>query len=155
MNLDVFLATCKAAWRQSSRPSRDEILFPSVEVEVEILERFAERGQFDHSAKELFSMSDAMSFITDKAWHYWLPAYLLAILQYPEDADVLPERVADSLYRWNARDRLKLLSLDQLEVLKNYFTIRIESRFATIGEDEAMVAVTRESHKRDTKDTAY
>ena len=41
--------------------------------------------------------NDALHFFTDEAFHFYLPAYLLAVLERYDDADILPEMLVGVL----------------------------------------------------------
>src|SRR5690349_8547569 len=57
-----------------------------------------------HQAGELRKHDAALSLFTDKAFRYWLPAFMLAELEEPETADVIAERIAYHFSEAQGRD---------------------------------------------------
>ena len=52
-----------------------------------------------HTVADLRHHSAALSFFTDAAFRYWLPAFMLASLEDPEAADIIPESIEFSMRR--------------------------------------------------------
>ena len=82
-----------------------------------------------HHVQDLRCHNAALSFFTDKAFRYWLPAFMLAELNYPVEADVIAQGIAFSLTdsesaearrRHFARDELKAIAAFLDECARRY-----------------------------------
>ena len=65
----------------------------------DIVEYFRGTSRFGHDVAMLRFHSVALSFFTDAAYRYWLPSFMLAVLDHPGEADVIPEFIVSSLMR--------------------------------------------------------
>lgn len=83
-----------------------------------IVDYFRGTGWRGHRVQDLRRHEAALSFFTDKAFRYWLPAFMLADLESPEEADVIAEGIvfhltesedADSRLRQFAPAELKAI----------------------------------------------
>ena len=71
-----------------------------------------------HRVQNLRRHEAAMSFFTDKAFRYWLPAFMLAELENPIEADVIGEGIAFHLTEGSRADaRLREFAQDELEAI--------------------------------------
>ncbi len=71
-----------------------------------------------HRVQDLRRHEAAMSFFTDKAFRYWLPAFMLAELEDPEAADVIGEGIAFHLTKGESADaRLQQFAQDELKAI--------------------------------------
>jgi hypothetical protein len=59
-----------------------------------IVEYFRSTGWNGHRVRDLRYHVDALAFFTDGAFRYWLPAFMLAELVAPDEADVIAEYIA-------------------------------------------------------------
>ncbi len=81
-----------------------------------------------HSVEELRLHAAALSLFTPEAFRYFLPAFMLATLQDPDRADVIPDSIAFHLAAGSnsdpawVRERLVLLSSDQRDAVRAFFT---------------------------------
>lgn len=62
----------------------------------------------DHHWKELpfeilFQNRDVLTYLSDTAYRFYLPAYLLAVLLHPEEVDTLLDRMVDHLSPSNGK----------------------------------------------------
>jgi len=62
-----------------------------------IYEYFVGSDQFDHHVSDLRYHSCALSFFTNEAFRYWLPAFMIAELTEPDEADIIGESIAYQL----------------------------------------------------------
>jgi hypothetical protein len=66
-----------------------------------------------------------LSFFTDKAFRYWLPAFMLADLENPVAADVIGEGIAFSLGEsWDAERRIRQFSQQELRAIAAYLDLQ-------------------------------
>ena len=83
-----------------------------------IVEYFRGTTWRGHRVQDLRCHSAALSFFTDKAFRYWLPAFMLAELENPDAADSIAEGIALHLSDANLADaRLKQFSQSELKAL--------------------------------------
>lgn len=86
-----------------------------------IVEYFKGTTWRGHRVRDLRHHVVALSFFTDKAFRYWLPAFMLAELEDPEgEADVIAECIASSFRRSNTR--LEKFSAAELEGIAGFLT---------------------------------
>lgn len=71
-----------------------------------------------HTTISLRQHSVAMSFFTPQAFRYWLPAFMLAELDDPDEADVIAESIAfhltPSKSHWNRLSEFTTAELDAI-----------------------------------------
>lgn len=93
-------------------------------------EFFGSKQWFDISVRELRREGDAASLFTREAYCYFLPAYLIAALTDPDEADVLVDGLEFQFGRkpeddWGyfhwLSEILALLTHDELKVCQRYF----------------------------------
>jgi len=82
-----------------------------------IVEYFRGKSWRGHKVLDLRHHGAALSFFTDKAFRYWLPAFMLAELETPIEADVIGENIASSLTRRGYEARLGEFAQDELEAI--------------------------------------
>jgi hypothetical protein len=71
-----------------------------------------------HQVQDLRFHECALSYFTDKAFRYWLPAFMIAELKHPVEADVIGEGIAFHLTERDSADaRLRQFSQDELEAI--------------------------------------
>ncbi len=71
-----------------------------------------------HRVQDLRHHEAAMSFFTDKAFRYWLPAFMLAELESPEEADIIAGGIVFHLTEASgATSRLGEFAQDELEAI--------------------------------------
>jgi len=64
-----------------------------------------------HAVRDLRYHSAALSFFTDRAFRYWLPAFMLGSLEDDETADIIPESI-----EFHMRDDQKLALFTPVEL---------------------------------------
>jgi hypothetical protein len=75
-----------------------------------------------HGVRDLRIHDSALSFFTDKAFRYWLPAFMIADLEHPEEADIIGESIVFHLTKAdNADARLRQFAQDELDAIATYF----------------------------------
>jgi len=71
-----------------------------------------------HRVQALRIHEVALSLFTDKAFRYWLPAFMLAELENPKEADIIGEGIAFHLTDAESADaRLRQFAQDELEAI--------------------------------------
>lgn len=120
------------------------------------------RGKFwrELSAKELRSQSGAGSLFTVKAYCYYLPAYLTAALQNPEELDVcvddLPFLFGSEPKDVYGQDRLSkilgMLSDAELQVVLRYLRYRCDLEEDYLGYYARSISNVERALSRDTTD---
>lgn len=77
----------------------------------------------------LIENRDRLSLLTDPAWYAFLPAFLLAIIEYPWEVDVLVDNLLanlvppdpQALYQARFMDRVGLLNSPQARAILRFF----------------------------------
>jgi hypothetical protein len=110
------------AWRAVPYP--DKIVPPDSQEFDDIENYFGSTTWRGHSPVDLRCHSAAFTFFTPEAFHYWLPAFMIAAINNPEEADVVCERIAWSVSDSYAAQRWPLFSLAQREAVARYFRFR-------------------------------
>jgi hypothetical protein len=71
-----------------------------------------------HKVQDLRKHAAALSLFTDRAFRYWLPAFMLAELENPEAADIIGEHIASDLTGSDTADaRLDQFAHDELQAI--------------------------------------
>lgn len=75
-----------------------------------------------HHVLDLRKHECALAYFTDKAFRYWLPAFMLADLESPEEADIIAEGIAFHLTESDvAEARCHHFSTVELEAIAAFF----------------------------------
>jgi len=83
---------------------------------------FSGTSQEGHAARDLRRHASALSFFTSEAFHYYLPAFAIAVLQEPEDADIIYDHLIYDFHASSStRERLELFNAAQREAMVQYF----------------------------------
>jgi hypothetical protein len=69
----------------------------ATEQDEGIVEYFRGTTWRGHRVRDLRCHCAALSFFTHRAFRYWLPAFMLASLANPEEADVIPYHIASDV----------------------------------------------------------
>ena len=96
----VLLKQIEEAFEDASVPPPDQVVdqVPYLDLERdEITATFRGRKWQDLPYDTLRHESAALCFFTANAYHYYLPAYLRAVISHYDDVDVLPEEIVYSL----------------------------------------------------------
>ena len=93
-----------------------------------VYEYFVGSDQFDHDVKDLWYHSCALSFFTDAAFRYWIPAFMIAELENPVEADIIGESIAFHLSKaQGAHDKICQFSQSEIEALKLFLTTCVDN----------------------------
>ena len=125
MQAATLIACIEDAWRDVPRPPDSGIFTPDSYDDEDIVNYFSGTTWRGHHAADLRAYSSAFTFFTPAAWHYWLPAFVIAAIEEPEEADACVERLTQSIYDDNAANRVALLSTTQRHALCEYFRFQI------------------------------
>lgn len=120
-----------AAWSDVSAPTVDKIAEHHCEECDEIAEYFGgQPWQQFASITELRYHSDALALFSNVAFHYYLPAFMIATLRDAVAADVIPDNIVYS-FRCElgqaARGRLELFSQTQRAVVAEFLEMLYEN----------------------------
>ena len=109
-----------------------------------VADYFRKTSWHGHSVQNLRYHSCALSFFTPAAFHYYLPAFLIADLEDPEEADIITNSVQfDFTASSSSRtDRMKLFSAPQLAVIELYIdhVIARDGHYAIAAEAKDFLA---------------
>jgi len=96
---ELIVERIKIAWDGVAYPGDDKIFTPHSYDDEDITEYFRGTTWEGHSAKSLRGYSSAIStFFTPIAYHYWLPAFLIAAIENPEELDAGLGSLISSLF---------------------------------------------------------
>src|SRR5687767_12111921 len=127
MNAAEVIQLIENAWRDVEYPGDDRIFTPDSYDDEDITNYFRGTTWRGHDTAKLRARSSAFTFFTPEAFHYWLPAFLIAAVENPEDADVLLDYIPRSVSDGYASRRLLLFSQAQREALAAYLRFQIEN----------------------------
>ena len=100
-----------------------------------IVAYFRGRSWRGHRVEDLRRHDTALSLFTDKAFRYWLPAFMLAELEDPETADVIAESIAFHFSEFQGRDkRIEQFAQDELEAVAAFLEECARTSDSTIYE---------------------
>jgi hypothetical protein len=127
MSATDLIAEITRSWPEDPSPTQEEIFTPHSYDDEGITEYFTGTKWLGHSTGKLRARSSAVStFFTPKAFHYWLPAYLVAAVKDPielsQGIDALLSALSpDSPLATSGEqsERLTLLSTEQLNATIN------------------------------------
>lgn len=127
---DQLVTAIEAAWAGSRYPGDANIFTPHSYDDEGITEYFRGTTWQDHSAVQLRRMSSAISsFFAPEAFHYWLPAFLIAAIREPEELSQGVDALLFALSpddpqarRGELAERLSLLTRGQLEATVDAIT---------------------------------
>jgi hypothetical protein len=122
MRNDQLADKIEAAFANTPHPGSDFGDISSTQWDEGIVDYFRGTTWRCHNVRDLRYHSCALSFFTDKAFRYWLPAFMLAELEDPEEADVIAEGIAFHLTdAETAKDCLQQFTKDELEAIAAFF----------------------------------
>ena len=114
------------AWRDVGYPGDDRIFTPDSYDDEDIVTYFGGTTWRGHRPVDLRAHSSAFTFFTPEAFHYWLPAFMIAAIQSPEEADVVCDRIPSSVDDRYAPQRWRLFSPTQRQAVVAYLRFQIE-----------------------------
>jgi len=118
----------KLAWNEVEYPGDDNIFVKDSYDDEGITDYFKGTTWLGHSVQELRAHETAISiFFTCPAYHYWLPAYLIAAIQDPEELSQGIDAIVNSLTP--PQD-------------KEWGQEEFQAKMATLSNDQKMVIIT-------------
>ena len=87
----------ETAFADTPSPGNDFDDISATQWDEGIVDYFRGTSWRGHGVRDLRCQSAALSFFTDKAFRYWLPAFMLAHLEDAEQADIIAESIAGHL----------------------------------------------------------
>ena len=123
------------AWRETPYPGDNRIVPPASHDFDGIEDYFRGTSWHGHSPVNLRCHSAAFSYFTPHAFHYWLPAFMIAAIQNPAEADVICKYIPRSLNNSYSLERLSLFSPEQKRSVVAYLRFQIE-KFPDLTLDE-------------------
>ena len=135
MNVTEVIRLIEDAWRDVPYPGDDKIFTPDSYDDEDIVNYFGGTTWRGHEPARLRAHSSAFTFFTPEAFHYWFPAFMIAAIQDPEEADVILHYIPWSLNDRYAPKRWALFSLAQRQAVAAYLRFQIE-KFPDCAGDE-------------------
>ena len=123
------------AWRDVPYPGDDNIFTPDSYDDEDIVNYFGGTTWRGHDPAKLRAHSSAFTFFTPEAFHYWLPAFMIAEIENPAEADVIGDYIPWSLSNKYAPQRWPLFSQAQRNAVASYLRFQIE-KFPDCSDDE-------------------
>jgi hypothetical protein len=112
----------KAAFADTPSPGTENDDISATKYDDEgVVDYFRGTTWRGHRVEDLRRHEVAMSFFTDKAFRYWLPAFMLAELENPIEADIIGEGIVFHLTKGSgANARLREFAQDELEAVASF-----------------------------------
>jgi hypothetical protein len=114
------------AWRDVPFPGMKNIFTPDSYDDEDIVRYFGNTTWRGHDPANLRAHSSAFTFFTPEAFHYWFPAFLIAAIQNPEEADVIVQYIPWSLYDKKSARRWRLFTDSQKRAVVSYLRYQVE-----------------------------
>ncbi len=114
------------AWRGVPYPGDDKIFHPDSYDDEDITNYFRGTSWRGHDTVKLRVHSSAFTFFAPEAFHYWLPAFLIAAIENPAEADVIVDYIPWSVSDRDAPQRWPLFSQVQRRAVADYLRFQIE-----------------------------
>ncbi|MBI2926570.1 MAG: hypothetical protein HYY24_12820 [Verrucomicrobia bacterium] len=135
MNATEVIQLIEDAWREVVYPGDSKIFTPDSYDDEDITRYFRGTTWRGHEPADLRAHSSAFTFFTPEAFHYWLPAFMIAAIQSPEEADVVVDYIPWSVSNKYAASRWALFSQIQRQAVAAYLRFQIE-KFPDGADDE-------------------
>ena len=135
MHATEVIQSIEDAWRDVMYPGDSKIFTPDSYDDEDITRYFRGTTWRGHEPADLRAHSSAFTFFTPEAFHYWLPAFIIAAIQSPEEADVVLDCIPRSVSNRYAAQRWPLFSQVQRQAVAAYLRLQIE-KFPDGAEDE-------------------
>ena len=135
MNATEVIRSIENPWRDVEYPGDSKIFTPDSCNDEDIVRYFRGTTWRGHAPAELRAHSSAFTFFTPEAFHYWLPAFMIAAIQSPEEADVVVDLIPWSVSNRYAAQRWPLFSRIQRQAVAAYLQFQIE-KFPAGADDE-------------------
>jgi len=141
MDAAEVIRSIEAAWHGVSYPGDDKIFTPDSYDDEDITNYFRGTTWRGHSPAKLRAHSSAFTFFTPEAFHYWLPAFLIAAIQSPEQADVVVDYIPWSVSDEDAPRRWPLFSQAQRQAVADYFRLQIETYADGVDDERKALSI--------------
>ena len=126
MNAADVIRQIKDAWGKVPYPGDGDIFTRDSYDDEEITNYFSGTTWRGHKPADLRAHSSAFAFFAPAAFHFWLPAFMIAAIEDPEEADVIIDHIPASLSGCSASERWSLFSTPQREAVAAYLRFQIE-----------------------------
>lgn len=133
------------AWRGVLYPGDDKIFTPDSYDDEGITDYFRGTAWRGHDPAKLRAHSSAFTFFTPAAFHYWLPAFMIAAIQDPEEADVICDYIPQSISDKLAPVRWPLFSPAQRKAVAAYLRFQIERFEGNIDDERKALGILEQS----------
>ena len=128
MTEEEVIAQIEAAFADTPSPGSGFNDISATQWDEGIVDYFRGKTWQEHRVQDLLRYSAALSFFTDKAYRYWLPAFMLAELAHPEDADIIGEHIAfDFTKSGFSAARLGQFAPNELRAIAAFFDVLAQS----------------------------
>ena len=108
-------------------PGDQNIFTPDSYDDEDILNYFHGTTWRGHDPVALRAHSSAFTFFTPAAFHYWLPAFMIAAIKNPDEADVILDYIPRSVSNQYARERWLLFTEKQRNAVAAFLRFQIET----------------------------
>jgi hypothetical protein len=136
-----------AAWAHVAAPVRAEITDHQCGECDEIADYFADRPwQELTNVGELRYHADALHLFSNKAFHYYLPAFMRVTLVNPDEADMISTNIVVNFrneFGASSRDRLALFGPRQRELVAEFIATLAERGIEEIPEVDTLTSLLR------------
>lgn len=113
----------EVAFRDTPNPGTQFEDISATKWDEGIAEYFRGTTWRDHRPTELRHHSAALSFFTDKAYRYWLPAFMLAEIENPAEADIIAEGIASEFQDQVSKSaKVRQFSKQELVAIAQFFS---------------------------------
>jgi hypothetical protein len=150
MPLDDLIRQIEAAFADIPSPGSGAASICATANDEGVVAYFSGTTWKDHEPHALRRFSHALSFFTDAAFRYWLPAFMIAELRAPEAADVIADSLLFDLVPYNSdgsdnqvvQNRLEALSTAQLRSILEYLEEEARRYGASLSGHGFLIAPT-------------
>jgi len=132
------------AWADAPYPGDENIFTPDSYDDEDIGNYFHGTTWRGHDPVALRAHGSAFTFFTPAAFHYWLPAFMLAAIENPDAADVILDQIPRSVSNQYASKRWPLFTEPQRNAVAAYLRFQIEA-FGDGAEDDRKALAILES----------
>ena len=140
----VVIRQIEEAWADVPYPGDENIFTPDSYDDEDIVNYFHSTTWRGHDPVALRAHSSAFTFFTPVAFHYWLPAFMIAAIENPDEADVILDYIPRSVSNQYARERWLLFTETQRNAVAAYLRFQIET-FGDRVESEKALAILESS----------
>lgn len=113
------ISMIRSAWTDATPPLPDNISKPTYDDEG-VSDYFTGKSWQGHNAAQLRRLSHALTFFTDEAFAYYLPAYMIADIEEPDVSDINVEGILFRLDGYQGPAIVSRLGSMQRSTLRAY-----------------------------------